>query len=107
VYGYSPLKRPDEVKLSREDGEALRKRLEGDTLTAHDRQVLGHVLAWYFWLMFALQEAKFSLKRLRTLVFGETPKKRKTKPPAPSSGSRDDAGGAGAAVKKRRPGHGR
>jgi hypothetical protein len=101
------MKRPDEVKLSREDGEALRKRLEGDTLTAHDRQVLGHVLAWYFWLMFALQEAKFSLKRLRALVFGEAPKKRKTKPPAPASGSRDDAGGAGAAEKKRRPGHGR
>jgi hypothetical protein len=44
----TPMKRPDEVKLTREDGEALRKRLESDTLAAHDRQVLGHVLAWYF-----------------------------------------------------------
>ena len=59
------MKRPQEVHLSREDGEALRKRLASDTLTADDRQVLGHVLAWYFWLMFALQEAQFSLKRLR------------------------------------------
>jgi transposase len=101
------MKRPDEIHLSHEDGEALRKRLAGDRLTAHDRQVLGHVLEWYFWLRFALQEARFSLKRLRTLVFGETPKKRKPKPPEQSSGPRDGDGGTGAAVGKRRPGHGR
>ena len=59
------MKRPEEVKLSREDGEALRTRLAGDALTADDRRVLGQVLQWYFWLVFTLQEAKASLKRLR------------------------------------------
>lgn len=54
------MKRPEEVHLSREDGEALRKRLDGDALTAADRQVLGQVLQWYFWLVCALQEGVFA-----------------------------------------------
>jgi hypothetical protein len=56
---------PEEVKLSREDGEALRTRLADDALTAADRRVLDQVLQWYFWLLCALQEARFSLQRLR------------------------------------------
>jgi transposase len=34
------MKRSDEVNLSREEGEALIKRLEGDALTADDRRIL-------------------------------------------------------------------
>src|SRR5262245_11475685 len=67
------MKRPDTITLSHEDGEALRQRLNGNALTADDRRVLGQVLLWYFWLVFALQEAKISLRRLRTLVFGKSP----------------------------------
>jgi transposase len=67
------MKRPDEITLSYEDGEALRQRLNGNTLTADDRWVVDQVLLWYFWLVFALQEAKMSLRRLRTLVFGKSP----------------------------------
>ena len=33
------MQRPDEVNLNREEGEALIERLEGNTLTAPDRQV--------------------------------------------------------------------
>ena len=69
------MKRPEDVHLSREEGEALLARLEANTLTAEDRRVLGKVLTFYFWLVFALREAKLSLKRLKTLVFGEKPKK--------------------------------
>src|SRR5215472_16878294 len=60
------MKRPDEVNLSREEGEALIERIEGNALTAEDRNVLVQVLRVYLWLLFALQEAKISLKRLRT-----------------------------------------
>ena len=67
------MKRPDAITLSHEDGEALRQRLNGNALTADDRRVLDQVLLWYFWLVFALQEAKISLRRLRTLVFGKSP----------------------------------
>jgi transposase len=83
------MKQPEDVQLSREDGEALLARLEANTLTAEDRRVLGKVLTYYFWLLFALREAKLSLKRIKVLVFGEKPKK--PKPPSsdgtPSSGS--------------------
>jgi transposase len=117
------MKRPEEVTLSREEGEALIERLERDALTAEDRRVLVKVLTFYFWLLFALREAKLSLKRLKTLVFGEKAKKRE--PPSsggtPSGGS---TGGSGAKIgrspdgqvpsasaspegKKRPAGHGR
>ena len=61
------MKCPEQMQLSHADGEALRTRLAGDALTADDRRVLDQVLQWYFWLLFALQEATFSLKRLRVL----------------------------------------
>jgi len=120
------MKCPEKLPLSREDGEALRTRLAGDTLTAADRRVLDQVLQWYFWLLFALQEATFSLKRLRTLVFGETRSKPQTSPPRASSDASGGPGGASSApahavaettqeataeqppsAGERRPGHGR
>jgi transposase len=85
------MKRPEEVTLSREEGEALIARLERDALSAEDRRVLVKVLTFYFWLLFALREAKLSLKRLKTLVFGEKPKKREP----PSSGGRPSGGSGG------------
>jgi len=106
------MKPPAEVHLSREDGEALRTRLAEDALTAADRRVLDQVLQWYFWLLFALQEATFSLKRLRVMVFGEKPKKRQEPSTAPQD-SAEGASGAQApgdrapAATECRPGHGR
>lgn len=111
------MEQPDEVHLSRQDGEALIERLQGDALTAHDRRVLEQVLRWYFWLLFALQEARFSLKRLRAMVFGEQPKRRQAPLPDTASNASDgneDAGVAHAqgnspqeAAGTRRSGHGR
>ena len=60
-------------------------RLETNTLPADDRRGLGKVLTYYFWLLFALREAKLSLKRLKALVVGEKPKP--PKPPAAGGGS--------------------
>src|SRR5215470_14896368 len=120
------MKRPAEMQLSREDGEALRQRLAEDALTAADRCVLDQVLQWYFWLLFALQEATFSLKRLRALVFGEKRRQPQTSPPGASSDASGGPGGTGSApahavaettqettaerrpsAGERRPGHGR
>jgi transposase len=85
------MKRPQEVELSREDGEALMKRLEGNALTAEDRHVLGQILRWYFWLLFTLQEAKLSLKRLRVMLFGAKLTKRHGGAPgeSPTTGGSD------------------
>ena len=68
-------------------------------MTADDRRVLGHVLEWYFWLLFTLQEAKLSLKRLRALVFGKPPKKPKDGSSGPGSGDAGAAAAGGAAAK--------
>jgi transposase len=84
------MKQPEDVQLSREDGEALLARLEANTLSAEDRRVLGKVLTSYFWLLFALREAKLSLKRIKALVFGEKPK-----PPTPPSAGGTSSGGSG------------
>jgi transposase len=66
------MKRPqDEVTLSPEEGTALIERLERNTLSADDRRLLVQVVQWLFWLLFVVQEAKLSLKRLRALVFGK------------------------------------
>ncbi len=73
------MQRPEEVKLSREECKALIERLEGNALTTEDRCVLAQVLRVYFWLLFALQEARVSLKRLRAMLFGEQPKQRKAR----------------------------
>jgi hypothetical protein len=89
------MKRPEDVTLSREDGEALLARLEANTLTAEDRRVLGKVLTFYFWLLFALREAKLSLRRLKTVVFGEKPKKRD---PPTSGGTPSGGSGGGSGV---------
>lgn len=112
------MKQPEDVQLSREEGEALLARLEANTLTADDRRVLGKVLTAYFWLLFALREAKLSLKRIKALVFGEKPKP--PKPPAAgggSAGENDTQANASQGVhsstsissseKKPPPGHGR
>src|SRR5215471_4550399 len=119
------MKRPEEVILSREEGEALLERLERDAVTAEDRRVLGKVLTFYFWLLFAMREAKLSLKRLKALVFGEKPKK--PKPPKPPAAGGTAGGGSmgendtqasssqgvrpsaapSSAEKKSSPGHGR
>jgi transposase len=120
------MKRPDEIKLSQADGEALIERLEGDALTVDDRRVLVQVLRLHFWMLFALQEAKISLKRLRMLLFGKRPKTLEEPPSGESSASgggsetrsEESSQAAGDAVENhangrdpsaggRRPGHGR
>ena len=72
------MKRPDDINLSREEGEALIERLETQTCTAEDLRVVAQVVRLYFWLLFALQESKLSLKRFRVMLFGN-----KSKPPKP------------------------
>jgi len=39
---------PEEVKLSREDGEALIERLQANTVTSEDRRLLVKLIRLYF-----------------------------------------------------------
>ena len=83
------MKQPEDVQLSREEGEALIERIERNALSAEDRQLLVKLLTFYFWLLFALREAKLSLKRFKARVFGEKPK-----PPKPPSSGGAAGGGS-------------
>jgi transposase len=114
------MRQPEDGHLSREEGEALIERIERNALTAEDRRVLVKVLTFYFWLLFALREAKLSLKRLKRLVFGEKPKRREppssggsasrggtSAPPSGAPGAPSSAESVPSQDKPRPPGHGR
>jgi transposase len=91
------MKAPEDLNLSPEQGDALIERLECDACTLEDRQILVHVLRLYFWLIFALQESKLSLKRLRLILFGKpkNSKQRKHVPEADGDLGTCSAGQAG------------
>ena len=74
-----PMKRPEPLNLSAEDGQALIARLLAYTPSRSDCELCVQVIRLYFWLMVALEDAKLSVKRLRNLLFG------KSVPPAPES----------------------
>ena len=123
----TPMKAPpDEVKLSREEGQALIERLQANTLTGEDRGLLVKLIQLYFWFTFALCETKISLGRLKRALFGEG--QRPSPPPtaggealagadtsaAAAAGDAPPAAGSAASVEgpagvppARRPGHGR
>lgn len=89
----------EEVELSREQSEALIERLEGDRLTAQDRQLLAKLTRVFFWLSLTLRESRISMGRLKAALFGRAPRKRgKRGKPARGDDARDGASdGAGPA----------
>lgn len=86
------MKAPADLNLSSEQGDALIERLERDACTPEDRQLLVQVLRLYFWLIFALQESKLSLKRLRILLFGKPKNSKRRKRVADADGNPETSG---------------
>ena len=78
------MKEPEQIKLTQAEGEALIERIQANALTESDRRVLERLIHMYFWLLFALQEAKLSLKRLKEMLFGK-PRPAETGPPGQSA----------------------
>ena len=66
------MKQPEDFTLSTEEGEAILARLSIYAPSHSDCEILMQVVRWYFWLMYALQETKITLKRLRGLLFGKS-----------------------------------
>ena len=85
------MKRPDEVKLNRDDGEALMARIRASSLSGDDQRLLVRLIELYFWLTVALQETKISLKRLKQLLFGRAAKRSRAQVDADEAG--DSSGG--------------
>jgi transposase len=67
------MSRPEPINLSAAEGEAIIARLSVYAPTRSDCDILIPVVRLYFWLMFALQEAKLSIRRLRNVLFGSSP----------------------------------
>jgi hypothetical protein len=115
------MKRPEEVKLSQEEGEALIERVKANRLSEADQRVLVKLIQLYFWLTFALRETKISLGRLKTALFGKSSKQPRSKEddeggdPEGGAGDNDSAlanqrpanRSEGGEPKQRRQGHGR
>ena len=66
------LKKPaDDVTLSAEEGEVLIAHVHQSNLPAAVAGRLEQIIRTCFWLVFALQETKITLRRLRRLLFGK------------------------------------
>jgi hypothetical protein len=80
------MKKPPAHSTRRaEAGEALIARVHQSGLSAEDAGVVEQVIRLYGWVIFALQEAKRSRKRLRTLLCGKGAKAPKPRAPEASS----------------------
>jgi len=64
------MSHPESLSLSAEEGEAIISRLAVYAPSRSDCEILIQVVRLYFWLVVTVQEAKLSLKKLRTLLFG-------------------------------------
>ena len=89
------MKRPEEVKLSQEEGEALIERVQANRLTEADQRVVVQLIRLYFWLTFALRETKISLGRLKTALFGKGSKKPRAKDDDDDRGGPEGGAGEG------------
>jgi len=83
---------PETITLSTAAGEAIMERLTVYAPSRADCEILIQVLRWYFWLVAAVQEAKLSLKKLRTLLLGHGPQPPTRCEPAASAGSTSSPG---------------
>jgi hypothetical protein len=97
------------VTLSSAEGEALIAQVRQSNLPPADAGTVEQIIRMYFWVVFALQEAKRSVKRRRRLLFGKGPKPEQ--PPAPEASStlgdavgKDEGGGEWAPIDQETPG---
>ena len=88
---------PEQVRLSAAEGEAIIARLSVYAPSRSDCEICIQVIRLYFWFTAVVEEAKLSIKKLRTLLFGRGPKRPKPSNPASSSVS-DSAVGEGEAT---------
>jgi hypothetical protein len=76
---------PEQVRLSAAEGEAIIARLSVYAPSRSDCEICIQVIRLYFWFTAVVEEAKLSIKKLRTLLFGRGPKRLKPSDPGSSS----------------------
>ena len=67
IIGAKSMKNPDKIDLDKNQADALIVRLESNSLTDFDRNILKFVLEWYLWLQSALLESKISISRIKSM----------------------------------------
>ena len=72
------MRAPERIALSASEGEAIMARLSVYAPSRSDCEICIQVIRLYFWLSAVVDEAKVSMQKLRTLLFG-----RVAKPPKP------------------------
>jgi transposase len=80
----------DHLTWNAEDGEALIARVHRSNLPRADAERVEWVIRMYFYVVFALQEAKLSAQRLRSLLCGQRPE---PSPEASSAAGQADSDG--------------
>ena len=85
------------LTLNAEDGEALIARVHRSNWPRADAERVEWVIRMYFYVVFALQEAKLSVKRLRSLLFGKCPEPSPS-PEASSAAAQAESDGPHAAA---------
>jgi len=88
---------PEQMRLSAAEGEAIIARLSVYAPSRSDCEICIQVIRLYFWFTAVVEEAKLSIKKLRTLLFGRGPKRPKPSDPGSSSVC-DSARGEGEAT---------
>jgi hypothetical protein len=68
------MRAPERVTLSASEGEAIMARLSVYAPSRSDCEICIQVIRLYFWLSAVVEEAKVSMKKLRTMLFGRVAK---------------------------------
>jgi len=92
-------------KVDAEQIQALRERVQQRTLSEEDTTLMVKLLDYLLRLLHTIEEAKISIHRLKTLIFGKGTRKniKKTVPKADENSVND----SGTPIQKQKKGHGR
>jgi hypothetical protein len=87
-------KQAEAVPLRSEAGEALMARVHQHTLSPADASLVERIIRTHFWLVLALQEARITVKRLRSVLLGKRlkPASEDSSAPRPAGGEETNAG---------------
>src|SRR6266446_3095584 len=91
------------ITLSSEEGEVLIAQVHQSNVPTAVAGRVEQIIRMYFWLVFALQEAKLSVKRLRNLLFGSSAQP-KGRPESEGEATSSEAPGQAAGEEEAVPG---
>jgi transposase len=89
---------PDKIELTKEEYEGLMKRLENDSLTSEDKEVIRSGLKGLVWITEEIFEGRLKMKKLQRLLFGPGTEKRSEIIKEPQEGNNNKEGSSSSTV---------